>query len=158
MKKLIVGSVSLLAGIGIGIFLMGEISIDVIKKNSRLSDKHLSLFLLMNQWVQVKQKGMSVAEYLTKNNYKQIAIYGMSYMGGTLVKELKDTEVIVKYGIDIKPDEAYADIDVFSPDQDMPEVDAIIVTAVSAFCEIEKMLHEKVCCPVLSLEDILYGM
>ncbi len=158
MKKLIVGSVSLLAGIGIGIFLMGEISIDVIKKNSRLSDKHLSLFLLMNQWVQVKQKGMSVAEYLTKNNYKQIAIYGMSYMGGTLVKELKDTEVIVKYGIDIKPDEAYADIDVSTPDQEMPEVAAIIVTAVSALSEIENMLHEQVCCPVISLEDILYGM
>lgn len=158
MKKRIVQAAYLFLGIGIGTLAMGKTAMHIIRKNVLLSEKHLSMFLLMNQWVKIKQNGKSVAEYFTKHSYKQIAVYGMSHMGGTLVNELKGTFVTVQYGIDTKPDEAYSDIVVFSPDQKLPDVDAIVVTAVSAFCEIEKMLREKVCCPVLSLEEILYEM
>jgi len=34
-----------------------------IKEIQDKSDKHLSLFLMMNQWVMVKQAGKSLAEY-----------------------------------------------------------------------------------------------
>ena len=38
----------------------------------------------------------------------------------------------------------------------LDDVDAIVVTAVTFFDEIEDELHKKVNCPILSLEDILY--
>ena len=59
----------------------------------------MSLFLMMNQWVKVKQDGKNLSSYFEKEGYKQIAIYGMSYAGETLMEELIDSPVTVKYGI-----------------------------------------------------------
>jgi hypothetical protein len=35
-------------------------------------------------------------------------------------------------------------------------VDAIVVTAITFFDEIEEKLSEKIDCPIISLDDILY--
>lgn len=129
-----------------------------IKKVQELSDRHLSLFLLMNQWTQIKQDGKSIVEYLKKNNYNSIAIYGMSYVGETLLRECKDSEIKVQYAIDRRAQYIFSDIDIKSMEQELPIVDAIIVTAIYFYPEIKKELEEKVNCTILSLEDILYDL
>ena len=93
--------------------------------------------------------------YLLKNGYNNIAIYGMSYVGETLLNELTGSEIDVKYAIDKKANEMYSDIELFSPDDKLKEVDAVIVTAITFYEEIEEMLAEKMDCPILSLENIL---
>lgn len=55
---------------------------------------------MMNQWVKVKQEGKNLSQYFEANNYKNIAIYGMSYAGETLEDELKNTNTCVKYSIE----------------------------------------------------------
>lgn len=156
MNKPILTVLSALAGVAIGAGAVGKKSGKDIEKTKAMSDKHLSLFLMMNQWVKVKQEGKNLAEYLQKNGYKEIAIYGMSYAGETLVDELKDTEVKVAYGIDRKAEDIYANVEMFSLEDDLARVDAVIVTAITFFDEIEEKLSEKLDCPILSLEDILY--
>ena len=123
-----------------------------------LSDKHLSLMLLMDRWVRVKQEEKSISSFLSGKGYKKIAIYGMSYVGETLVNELRGTDVDVAYGIDIKAKAAYGDVEVVSADDDLPEVDGIVVTAVTYYPAIREKLSKKVSCPILSLDDILYGI
>lgn len=110
----------------------------------------------MNQWVKIKQEGKNLAAYFEKHGYKKIAVYGMSYAGETLVDELKGSDVEIAYGIDRKADTIYADIDVVSLEDSLESVDAVVVTAVTFFDEIEAKLCEKVECPIISLEDILY--
>lgn len=110
----------------------------------------------MNQWVKVKQEGKNLATFFQRNGYKQIAVYGMSYAGETLVEELKDTEVKVAYGIDRNADGIYASVEMVSLEDDLGEVDAVVVTAVTFFDEIEEKISEKLDCPIISLEDILY--
>lgn len=156
MRKSVISLVSLLAGAAAGAGTVGKIQSDKLKKSWGMSDKHLSLFLMMNQWVKVKQEGKSLASYLEKNDYKKIAIYGMSYAGETLVNELQGTGVVVAYGIDKRSDSINADVDVISADDIMEPVDAVVVTAITFFDEIEEMLSEKFDCPIISLEDILY--
>ena len=80
----------------------------------------------------------------------------MSYAGETLVDELKDTAIEVAYGIDQRADSLFADIDIVSIDDLQNDVDAIVVTAITFFDEIEEKLSEKVECPIISLEDVLY--
>lgn len=121
-----------------------------------MSDKHLALFLMMNQWVKVKQKGKKLSTYFEQNGYKRIAIYGMSYAGETLMEELRDTDVQVVYGIDKKADSIYADVDIVTMDDTLEEVDAVVVTAITFYDEIEDKLSDKIDCPIISLEDILY--
>lgn len=144
--------VSAIAGAG----AVGKVMIGEKNKAKEMSDKHLALFLMMNQWVKVKQEGKKLEEYFIKNEYWKIAIYGMSYAGETLVDELRGTEVKVVYGIDKNADTIYSDIDILSMEDDLAKVDAVVVTAITFFDEIEENLSEKLDCPILSLEHILY--
>ena len=50
----------------------------------------------------------------------------------------------------------FADIEVMSPDDVLPEVDAVIVTPVFFFDEIEELLVSKMNADIVSIEDILY--
>ena len=154
MKKPIISILSTLAGAALGAGAVGKVSLDKTKKVQSMSDKHLALFLMMNQWVKVKQEGKGLA--VETNGYKKIAIYGMSYAGETLVDELKNTGITVAYGIDKRADSLYADLDIVSMEDGLGDVDAIVVTAITFFDEIEEQLLEKIDCPILSLEDILY--
>lgn len=123
-----------------------------------MSDKHLALFLMMNQWVKVKQKSKDLASFFEMNGYSKIAIYGMSYVGETLLDTLKGTEVEVAYAIDRNAGSIYADIDVVPLESELGDVDAVVVTAITFFDEVEEQLSRKLNCPVVSLENILYEM
>lgn len=148
------------AGLGIGIGFVLE------KKRAKRSnvdykmyaDKHLAILELFDQWMMKKQEGKTVSDYLRENGFRTIAIYGMGYLGKRLYDELKDSEIEVRYAIDKNADNLYLELDVISPDENMPEVDLIIVTAVYFFDEIEGMLTNLTECPVVSFEDILYEM
>lgn len=146
------------AGTLAGVVAVGKSLGKEADRNKELADKHLALFLLMNQWVKVKQEGKNLASYFEKKGYKRIAIYGMSYAGETLISELKDTDIEVVYGIDKNADSIYTDIEVVSVDDTLEEVDAIVVTAITFFDEIEEMLNERIGCPIISLDDLVYDI
>lgn len=156
MKKEIISMLSVVMGIVIGAGTVGKAGAREVEKAKSMSDKHLALFLMMNQWVKVKQEGKNISEYFKKNGYKKIAVYGMSYVGKTLIDELKNTETEVVYEIDRNADCIYSDIKIVSMEDELDPVDAIVVTAITFFDEIEKKLSTKIECPILSLEDILY--
>lgn len=156
MKKSLVGITMALAGAGIGVAASKKMQEKKAQKWQQMSDKHLALFLMMNQWVKVKQEGKKLSEYFERNHYKNIAIYGMSFAGETLLDELKESQICVKYGIDKKAGRINKEIDVVTMEDEWEEVDVIVVTAITFFDEIIEQLREKVNCPILSLEDILY--
>lgn len=156
MKKGVIGALSLLAGAAGGAIGVGKVTGAKVNDRQKLADKHLALYLMMNQWVKVKQEGKNLASYFEQNGYKRIAIYGMSYAGETLIEELQGSDIQVAYGIDRNADTLYADIDIVTLEDSLGEVDAIVVTAITFFDEIEEKLSEKVDCPIISLEDILY--
>lgn len=156
MKKGMISVLSALTGTIAGAAAVKRAEGKKLKKVKGYADKHLALYLMMNQWVKVKQENKSIAEYLEKNGYQQIAIYGMNYVGETLMSELANTNIQVKYAIDKNADNIYADVDILLPEDDFDNVDAVIVTPITFFDEIEEMLSEKMDCPILSMEDILY--
>lgn len=156
MKKGIIGVASGLAGAALGAAGVGRVMSEKVTEWKNMSDKHLALFLLMNQWVKVKQEGKNLADYFEGVGYHEIAIYGMSYAGETLADELQGSNIKIKYGIDKKANVIYADFDVISPDEELEKVDAIVVTSITFFDEIYEILTKKISCPILSLEDILY--
>lgn len=156
MKKGIISIVSAIAGVATGVGVTAKQITKETKRQKELADKHLALYLMMNQWVKVKQENKSIADYLEKNGYREIAIYGMNYVGETLLNELAGSGVKVKYAIDRNAENIYTDVDIVVPDVSIEKVDAIIVTPITFFDEIEEMLLEKTDCPILSMEDILY--
>ncbi len=122
------------------------------------SNKYWQSYLMMNEWVQLRQKGRNLSEFFEARGFKNIAIYGMHHTGITLQNELDGTGINICYGIDANAESIYSDIDVKKPSDDLPSVDAIIVTPIYYFVEIEEKLEEKVTCPILSLDDVVFGM
>lgn len=156
MKNKVISVLSALTGVALGAGIVGKVTGKSLNKVRSMSDKHFALFQMMNQWVKVKQEGKNLSKYFEDNGYKRIAIYGMSYAGETLIDELKNTNVEVVYGIDRRSESLYADIDIVSIDDSLENVDAVVVTAITFFDEIEEILCEKLDCPIISLEDVLY--
>lgn len=158
MKKKIDLFFSAVSGVCIGIAYAGKQAKKRIRKEREVSDKHLSLYLLLYEWMKAKQNGKSMVSYLNDRGYKKIAIYGMSYLGELLIGELKETSIQVAYGLDKKITGTFHGIDIYAPDENLTEVDAVIVTAISAFESIEKELQLRMDCPIVSMEDIVFAM
>lgn len=156
MKDRLRTVISILIGIILGVAASGKYFSDKLDKERAMSEKHLALFLMMNQWIKVKQEGKNLANYLKELGYLNIAIYGISYAGKTLIDELKDSDIKVIYGIDKKLDSIDTDINLVSADDELEPVDAIVVTAITFFPEIQKKLSQKIDCQIVSLEDLLY--
>jgi phosphoglycerate dehydrogenase-like enzyme len=114
---------------------------------------------MLNQWLSLKQQGKSLEQYFIDNGYKSIAIYGVGEMGARLCEELKGTSIEVKYGIDKNASSTYSELEVKDAAEYVYEkVDVIVVTAIFAFDEIYGVMESKVDCPILSLEDIVFGV
>lgn len=131
---------------------------ETVNDRGKMASKYMSLFQLMNYWMIQKNNNVNVGEYLLNKGYKYVAIYGISHIGVSLIQELNGYNIKVEYAIDKNKDNLCMNINTFSPDDDLDEVDAIIVTALDHFIEIERMLKLKVKCPILSLEDVIYEM
>ncbi len=139
----------------VGIFWMAKKAGSVMIEKQMNVEKFHKLFLVLDAWIKKKQQGKSMADFLKRNAYHSVAIYGLSNVGRLLEEDLKDLAEI-RYGIDRR--EISAGFPVFRPEEDLPKVDAVIVTAAYEFDEIEEMLKKKLSCPIYSIEDIIYFM
>lgn len=156
MNKGVIAAISALTGAAVGAAVTGKKIGEKSNARQQMSDKHLTLMLLFNQWMITKQEGKTITTFFTNNGYKKIAIYGMSYVGERVYDELKNSDIEVVYGIDKNADSLYSEIEILHVNDDLPEVDAVVVTPVFFFEEIREQLCEKMQCPIISFEDILY--
>lgn len=158
MKKFFGGIITMLAGVITGITISKKILLNPLRKYQENTEKFQMLFEMMGQWMELKQQGKNLSIFFEENCYKKIAIYGMSLAGETLYNELKKTSIEVAYVIDRNKYGVVTELEVYSPDEELPDVDAIIVSAIAYFDEIASTLDKKVSCPIVSLEDIVYNM
>lgn len=158
MKKMGFG----IAGLA-GMILGGSIVEIVEKKNKKVKSKNInqnikrlkSYYDILNKWLSMKQKGESLEKYFIEYGYESVAIYGMGELGKRLYDELKDTNIKVLYGIDKNFGGKYLDIDIKSLDEELPDVDVTVVTAVFAFDEIVSELEDKLSSQIISLNEVL---
>lgn len=156
MKKSIIGAI--LAGTVIGGSIIGNWKDKKIKQKEEQELKYAELTRLLAQWVNLKQDKKELKRYFIENNFKRIAVYGVSYVGKCLIHELRNTEIEVAYVIDQRGDaiDLEEQIRLVHPDDEMEPVDAVIVTSVYYFEQIEKKMQEKIDCPIISISDIVF--
>lgn len=119
------------------------------------AEKNRAMFILMNQWANIRQDGRSLEEYFLKNGYYRIAVYGMGVLGQRLIKELNNSRIQIAYGIDKNRDMVYTDLKVVTMEDELKKVDAVVVTVVKEFDAIQEKLLKKMQCQVIAIEDIL---
>ena len=79
----------------------------------------------------------------------------MGYVGEGLIKDLKGSNVEIKYAIDKKKKVLQSGMEMLSPDEELQKVDAVIVTAIASFDLIQGVLLKKTDMPIVSFADIL---
>lgn len=126
------------------------------EKYRSFADKHLEMFLLLDRWIQNKQEGKEIGDYLKKNGFENVIIYGMSYIGKLLYKELANEDITIKYLIDQKENIIFNGIEVKNIKDKIDSADVIIVTSIYYFEEIEEKIGVKFDCPIVSFADIVY--
>ena len=92
------------------------------------------------------------SKVIKKNYFQKIAIYGMSYAGERLLDDLKGTGIEVVYAVDQNADRMFAEVELITKGEiaHQQEVDAVIVTAIYFFDDIEEEISELVDCPIVS--------
>lgn len=158
MKKGVLSVLTALTGAAVGAGTLGYQKVKQHEQDFKVIKKNEAILKMFNQWLIIKQEGKNIAAYMKENNFKKIAVYGMSYAGERLLDDLKGTEIEVAYGIDQNADRIFSETEVVTLEDTLQPVDAIIVTAIYYFDEIEEKLSELVDCPIISLEDVIYEM
>lgn len=72
MKKGLIAALAAIAGAAAAAAAIGKITKKILNKEQQMSDKHLALFLMMNQWVKVKQQGKNLSTYFEKMDIQRL--------------------------------------------------------------------------------------
>ena len=122
-------------------------------------NKYYDYYLLLNHWLEAGHYGHSSAEYFEQAGMKNIAIYGMGDLANRLMEELKGTDITVAYGIDRDAAVSVSRIgEVYSPQDQLAEVDAVIVTPITAYECVKDLLQEKMQAKIISFEEVIWSI
>lgn len=72
MNKPVISILSAFMGAMAGAGTVGKMSADRTQRIQSMSDKHLALFLMMNQWVKVKQDGKTFLPILKRTGIRRL--------------------------------------------------------------------------------------
>lgn len=156
MKKGIIAALSTIGGAAAGAVVIGKMQGKALEQKTAKVDKFKSYYNMLNQWLILKQEGKMLTSYFKEKGYYKIAIYGMGEMGSRLYDELRNTEIKVAYAIDSNAESIYSELEIHTMEDNLENVDAVVVSAIFAFFEVEEKLREQLNCPVISLEDVVY--
>ncbi len=109
----------------------------------------------MSRWVEKKE---AISKFIKgcMQGRKSIAIFGYSKMGVRFHREVEDNGASISYIIDRLGDRLYAHLPVYTIDDDLPEVDVIVVTAMGVFDSVLKMLKKRSNAKIYDLEELIW--
>lgn len=124
-----------------------------------LEERYQHSYLLLQHWIEALYLHHRVAEYFEEEGYYNIAIYGMGDLANRLMDDLENSRICVSYGIDQNAAGTVCKIeDIYSLGEELPLVDAIVVTPFYAFDEICAALREKTTVPIISIEEVIWSL
>lgn len=148
------------------VFLMGIIFFLLIKRINEKENENEKLLgeiekinrnnVILKDWLIIKQNHNDLEDWLIRNKINSVAIYGYGILGKVLITELYDGKVNVECIVDKNYKNICSKIPAVGIDQ-IPNVDAIIVSVVNYYDELETELLSKCKCAIISLEDLVYG-
>ncbi len=118
--------------------------------------KSVMFYWVLTRWMDLKLRGYGIDDILSKLEVYNIAVYGYAELGQLLCRELVDTKIHISYLLDKRVKETgIENLLVYLPQNGLPEVDAVVVTAVYYFDEIEKDLSQMGYQNIISLRNLL---
>lgn len=85
---------------------------------------------LLECWLESLINKNSLVEFCQTNKIKNVAIYSYGKYGKLLEKMLKDTDITLQYVIDINKSELKSVVPMYSLDDELPPVDAVVIATI----------------------------
>lgn len=99
----------------------------------------------------------SINKYFYDNHIFSVAIYGFGEIGSILFELLQKSNVNVKYAIDRDYLYRYSSLDIFSPEDELPNADALIISLVNKMEKIKnRFLYQYN--KIISVEELVYEL
>jgi hypothetical protein len=144
-------------------FLAGNMSLYLLYKHKftkkAVDDKDKRYLQLFDKWMILMERGDAIEQFFKEKNIKEIAIYGYGNIGKHLVTQLSDSDINIKFVIDRRKDSIIVNsIPCYQPSDNLPSVDAIVITPICEYTEIKNALNEVTSAKIISIEDIVYEL
>lgn len=144
-------------------FLAGNLSLYLfykLKDTKKVTDdKDKRYCRLFDNWLLLDERGNSLEKFFREKNIKEIAIYGYGNIGRHLVAHLSNSDINIKYVIDKRKNSIITDsIPCYQLSDNIPDVDAIVITPICEFTEINNTIKRFTDAEIISMEDIIYEL
>lgn len=124
-----------------------------------LEERYQHTNLLLQHWIEALYLGHRVADYFIEEGYQNIAIYGMGDLANRLMDDFNKSSLNVVYGIDQDVAGTVCKIEnIYSPDMELPCVDAIVITPFYVFDEIYSLLKKRTSAKIISIEEVIWSL
>lgn len=120
-----------------------------------LMGKFQRISFVYDMWLSLKSYGVHVSESLRQEGYQKIAVYGVTGLGKRLYEELDADKFEVSYFIDINAAFLNEQIPVYSPEEELKQVDAVVVSLVQNERKITDLLQEKLSADIWEIADLM---
>ncbi len=126
---------------------------DINRLNASLTRKS-DFYLTLRKWLKLKLQSATLATALSDKGYRQIGIYGAGAHGKLLADDLTGSDIRIACWIEQNKKDG-----VYSVDDELPDLDAVIVTPYLEYESIRRTLEEKgLTCPIISLRALIEMM
>lgn len=119
-------------------------------------DKFLDMYILLDKWMTLWEKGRNISEYFQRKGYKHMAIYGRGRIGIRAAKELMENGINICYFIDRNKQESPGSIKTVTPGELFEIKEPVLITLVKEeAAEVRKVLKQKGTTPVYFIEEVI---
>ena len=156
MRRIVLKVLLVICGFFSGVVFMIYRCGYILKGEKKRADRFFAYFNLLDRWLVCKEHNNQFKDYFHKNCIKTVAIYRMGKLGNHLRYELNKAEIKIVYIIDEWEDFIYDREVHYNIQDELPLVDAVIVTSIDEFETVKsKILKKNKMLNVISLETIL---
>lgn len=124
-------------------------------KDNNNIEMYRSYYRLLEKWMILREKKISIKQYFKERGVRNIIIYGMGKMTRHLLEDLKGSDINIVCAIDRGAFEINSDFIIISGEDEIPEADCIIITPVYDMEVIKRKLKRKTSVPIISLSEIV---
>ena len=130
---------------------------DEVSLYKNQAEKMQSYYEVLIRWITVKQANRSIVDYFFRKGFMRVGIYGARGIGMCIYDELKDSSLEIVGIIDKCADNMTIDddVDLFAPDDNIPNMDVLVVAPVYCFNEIKTDMEKRVSCQIISIREVV---
>jgi len=128
---------------------------NIEEKRLFLMGKFQRISFVYDAWVSLRNCGIHISKYLRQRGYRSIAVYGVTSLGKRLYEELAMDKFEVSYFIDINAPFLYEQIPVYSPEEELRQVDAVVISLVQDEQQITDMLQMKLSADIWKMAELM---